>query len=365
MFNVLLIIKVVPKWRVGLYELLAEELYMRGYRLTVVYDYNATSLSNHSSSGELKKVKSINKRLKTLWSKFDYLESVEETIDLLSPQIIITDASTRFLTAIKLIMKKKKYRYKLIGWSSGFFRHNNFLLDIYRKIFFNGFDGIIAYHSNAKDKFYNDYSVTNVLLAKNGIDERVIHDELIDVSKDEIKEIRKRFVKNNGLLVLFVGKLTEGKNVNLLLDVASGVGSKFQFLVIGSGPYEGNLKEYASLKNISNVTFLGRIDEGVNKYFQAADIFLLPGLGGLALVQALHNGLPIITSTADGSANDLVKNEINGFISQKVDEEFIIDSLEHLVDQEVRNEFSENSKIIAKEYSIEEIAKNIAEFVIS
>ncbi len=364
MKNILLIVKIVPKWRVGLYELLAEELYMRGYRLTVVYDYSATSLSNHSSSGELKKVKCINKRLKTLWNKFDYLENVEDTIDLLSPEIIITDASTRFLTAIKLIMKKKKYRYKLVGWSSGFFRHNNFLLDIYRKKFFNGFDGIIAYHSNAKEKFYNDYNFTNVLLAKNGIDERIIHDELIYVSKDEIKKTRNRFVKNNEILVLFVGKLTEGKKVNLLLDVALSVGSRFQFLVIGSGPYEGQLKEYASLKNIKNVTFLGRIDEGVNKYFHAADIFLLPGLGGLALVQALHNGLPIITSTADGSANDLVKNEVNGFISQKVDEEFIINSLDYLSDQNVRNEFSKNSMIIAKEYSIEEIANNIADFVI-
>ena len=46
-------------------------------------------------------------------------------------------------------------------------------------------------------------------------------------------------------------------------------------------------------------------------------IFVLPGPGGLAINEAMHAGLPIICSEADGTEKVLVKNNYNGFFFKK------------------------------------------------
>jgi glycosyltransferase involved in cell wall biosynthesis len=45
----------------------------------------------------------------------------------------------------------------------------------------------------------------------------------------------------------------------------------------------------------------------------AADLFVLPGTGGLALQQALARGLPVIAAEGDGSQEDMVTPD-NGWL---------------------------------------------------
>ena len=61
------------------------------------------------------------------------------------------------------------------------------------------------------------------------------------------------------------------------------------------------------------MVFAGRVVDAVGVYFDAADVFLLPGTGGLALNEAMAHGLPLISGYADGSADDLVQDGVNGF----------------------------------------------------
>ena len=47
-------------------------------------------------------------------------------------------------------------------------------------------------------------------------------------------------------------------------------------------------------------------------YFTEADLFVLPGTGGLAVQEALSYGLPVIVAQGDGTQDDLVRKE-NGW----------------------------------------------------
>jgi glycosyltransferase involved in cell wall biosynthesis len=42
-------------------------------------------------------------------------------------------------------------------------------------------------------------------------------------------------------------------------------------------------------------------------WFAAADLFVLPGTGGLALQQAMAYGLPVVAGVGDGTQADLVR----------------------------------------------------------
>ena len=47
-------------------------------------------------------------------------------------------------------------------------------------------------------------------------------------------------------------------------------------------------------------------------YFAEADLFVLPGTGGLAVQEAMSHGLPVIVAKGDGTQDDLVRAE-NGW----------------------------------------------------
>ncbi len=59
--------------------------------------------------------------------------------------------------------------------------------------------------------------------------------------------------------------------------------------------------------------------------FQQADLFVLPGTGGLALQQALGFALPAIAAEGDGTQADLVRPE-NGWLVQPGSLESLTDS---------------------------------------
>ena len=66
--------------------------------------------------------------------------------------------------------------------------------------------------------------------------------------------------------------------------------------------------------------FFGKIIEGVNIFFQIANIFVLPGRGGLAINQAIVNGLPVVCNTpADGTEIDMIENGSNGYLIEDMD----------------------------------------------
>lgn len=123
-------------------------------------------------------------------------------------------------------------------------------------------------------------------------------------------------------IVLFVGRLTKQKNLNLYMRVIKGVLTEFNnrvlFIIVGQGNQETELRRLAlSLDVGSNIMWIPRLSRSeIPLYFAAADIFALPSLyEGFArvLMEAAMAGKPIITTAVSG-ADDVVINGETGFI---------------------------------------------------
>lgn len=87
------------------------------------------------------------------------------------------------------------------------------------------------------------------------------------------------------------------------------------------------MKKYSA--NNPAVIYFGRLNEGASKILGNCDLFVLPGLGGLAICEAMLNSLPIITGNADGTEYDLVDEE-NGFIIENMDIDNLCEKIEFL-----------------------------------
>jgi len=73
------------------------------------------------------------------------------------------------------------------------------------------------------------------------------------------------------------------------------------------------------LENLANEIYLPTRFYGAQhgaqlaKHLRSADLFVMPGTGGLAVQEAMSFGLPVIVGVADGTQTDLVRGE-NGWL---------------------------------------------------
>jgi glycosyltransferase involved in cell wall biosynthesis len=115
--------------------------------------------------------------------------------------------------------------------------------------------------------------------------------------------------------VVFVGRLQERKRVDLLIRACAALPAETQPLlwVIGDGPNRQGLEKLAAAV-YPLTTFFGALHgKDLARRLEMADLFVLPGTGGLAVQQAMSHGLPVIVGEADGTQSDLVR-ETNGWL---------------------------------------------------
>jgi glycosyltransferase involved in cell wall biosynthesis len=113
-------------------------------------------------------------------------------------------------------------------------------------------------------------------------------------------------------ILLYVGALLEEKNIPLVLQALDLMKRpNLMFVVVGDGPFMPEIHRRCAGR--TDVLLTGRIVEEVGPYFDAADCFVLPGTGGLAINEAMAHSLPIVSGYGDGSADDLLQHGKNGY----------------------------------------------------
>jgi glycosyltransferase involved in cell wall biosynthesis len=112
--------------------------------------------------------------------------------------------------------------------------------------------------------------------------------------------------------ILFVGRLQFRKNVDLLLGACAELEPKPRLVIVGDGPEREALESLAQ-EIYPSAEFIGaKHGAELKPYFMEADLFVLPGTGGLAVQEAMSYGLPVIVAQGDGTQDDLVRSE-NGW----------------------------------------------------
>lgn len=137
----------------------------------------------------------------------------------------------------------------------------------------------------------------------------------------------------NPFRILHVGRLVEWKRVDMLLRVFSRVRNLFsaaELLIIGTGPLETTLKKLADNLDLgTSVIFTGGVydPQKLGQYFMASSLYVLAGMGGLSINDAMCFGLPVLCSVGDGTEKFLVREGVNGRYFQNGDEDDLYDKI--------------------------------------
>jgi glycosyltransferase involved in cell wall biosynthesis len=159
-------------------------------------------------------------------------------------------------------------------------------------------------------------------------------------------------------VVLFVGRLQPRKRIPSLLRACAALPEHLQprLVVIGDGPERKNLEALAA-SIYPAAEFLGALHgSALVPHFAAADLFALPGTGGLAVHEAMSYGLPVIVARGDGTQDDLVR-PTNGWQISPDDDVALASTLrEALSDQaRLRRMGAESYRIVAEEINLEKM----------
>lgn len=128
--------------------------------------------------------------------------------------------------------------------------------------------------------------------------------------------VRARYNITGKKVVLFVGRLVPYKGVEYLIKAFSGVRSKVKdafLLIVGDGLLRRELMRLVLELNLNDaVVFAGKVpDKELPEYYVASDVFVLPSVSkqeafGVALLEAMASGKPVITTNIRGSGTSYV-----------------------------------------------------------
>ncbi len=168
------------------------------------------------------------------------------------------------------------------------------------------------------------------------------------------------FDERHGSEILFVGVDWERKGGPDLIDafkIVFSANPQARLTIVGCTPEV----------HVPNVQVLGRCPvEEIHRHYEAASIFCMPTRRepfGVAFVEALHHGLPIV-ATRIGAIPDLVQHGENGFLVEVGDVSALARYLaELLTDADLRRQMGERGSRRARDYTWESVAERMADLI--
>lgn len=257
---------------------------------------------------------------------FDYLGIVQK----LRPDIVVCPAHPGDVGHWGLIVMRKFLGFKMVAWQCGYEYNPGRLKRFLLRFFVPGFDYHLAYHSNARAyALAHGAREDQVKVMHNTINEANF---FITERKSAWQQIQQRHPEiRDRRIVLYVGAVLEEKKLELLLEAMARLDREDAMLmIVGDGPHLPSLRE--SAKDRTDIVFAGQVIDGVGIYFDAAEVYVLPGTGGLGINEAMAHSMPIISGYADGSADDLVIDGENGYRLREDTVEELQDRIARILD---------------------------------
>ena len=221
-----------------------------------------------------------------------------------NPDALIVEANPRYLSTPSAVKWMHARGRKVIGWGLGSPLPSGPLSrfrQMRRRQFLNQFDALIAYSQRGADEYAaHGFLREKIFVAHNSVAPRPTQkpdDRLLTIDRPTI---------------LFVGRLQARKKIDSLLRACAELNKNVRLIIVGDGPERQSLETLAK-QVYPSAEFSGtKHGDELKPYFAQADLFVLPGTGGLAVQEAMSNGLPVIVAKGDGTQDDLVR-ESNGW----------------------------------------------------
>lgn len=229
-------------------------------------------------------------------------------LNKVQPDALILEANPRYLSSRLAANWMRAKRRPILGWGLGGSGGKDGMESVRRpgrQRFLALFDGLISYSKRGAENYIAmGFSPDRVFVAPNAVTPR------------PTKPPPERSEQFDGSpVLLYVGRLQDRKRIDNLLYACAALPDELKprLNIVGEGPTQGAFQELAATV-YPQAEFPGpKHGAELEPYYLAADLFVLPGTGGLAVQEAMSYSLPVIVAEGDGTQDDLVRPE-NGWL---------------------------------------------------
>ena len=203
--------------------------------------------------------------------------------------------STWMFLMLSVFFPKKKIYF----WSHGAYGKESKLKVLIERIFWSFIDGAVLYGNYAKGVMTKaGFNTKNYHVIHNSLN----YDRQIEFRNSGLlSNIFKQHFGNDNPVIIFIGRLTKVKQLDMLVEAISSLknkGEDYNLVFVGDGVEGENLKKQVQKLDISKqVWFYGACyDERTNaELIFNADLCVAPGNVGLTAMHTMVFGTPVIS----------------------------------------------------------------------
>jgi glycosyltransferase involved in cell wall biosynthesis len=290
-----------------------------------------------------------------------------------NPDVIVTEGASNAFNNLICFIYARVHGRRIVQWGLGRIRGRK--PSLFRRLMDLAFfafiernsDGAVAY-SSLGASYYKEI----------GVPEDHIFTAVNTVDTDARQSAAEAYALLQGrswpspppaqFHILFVGALTHNKGVDILLKAFARLvadGHDPRLTIVGDGVLRGEFEALALQLGVQDRTrFAGHVSGDIAQYFLDATVMVLPGLGGLAVSDALCHGVPVICGVGDGSESDLV-NGRNGRILDPLNEQTLTEVLRELQSSPaLQKEWRDHARdVIVNQYNIHSYVASIEDCI--
>lgn len=316
--------------------------------------------------------KKDNMKFRNIFKRFEYIHKLKKSIYLNNyDKVVLQNHPTLFLS----LKGKNEYKYK----NKYYIHLHNEVKSLYGcdKVAMgcNKIIGISSFICKSTSEFIKDYPKDKFSILYNCIDTNKFNKELWIYDRENLR--RKYGIKENEIVMIFSGRLTQEKGIKELIKALKLIESNnIKLLVVGSYFYNSDMSSSQSneidslVKDIKDkIIFTGYIKyDEIPKVYAIADFAVLPSMweepAGLTIIESMSTGLPIITTESGGIPEYVTKK--CAFIIKR--DKYIIKNLAEKIDilsndKELREVMGKASRERALKFNIKDYYRNFINII--
>jgi L-malate glycosyltransferase len=361
--RVLIIQAEMKHYRVPFFTGLQSALEDDGIELTVSY---ANSGSVHAARNDRAELPPpLGRRVEGRWffHRFLYQNLWK---DIFAADLVIAGPEAKYLVNPVLMILSRLGLKTVAFWGLGPNNHpdRNAFSEWVKQLFFTSIDWWFAYTASVGEYLKKrGMPADKITIVQNATDTAELRKLIDDIPDDEVLRAKQELTgSQSSSIAFYCGLIGSIKAIPLLLDAARLVKKEcpdFHLVIIGNGPDREWLK--SAVAEEPWIHYMGSLYGRESAlFYKMANIFVITGTVGLAVVDSFAAGLPLIATEMDTHPPEIsyVSNGYNGFLTRHDARSFADAILEVFSNPVLREKLQQGASESRSRYTMEAMVEN-------
>jgi glycosyltransferase involved in cell wall biosynthesis len=368
MARVVIIQSHLKHYRLPFFTLLHSRLLHEGIELRVVY--GKTNAEHLARKDNAEVMDEWAHKVRTMWfcERFVYHAAWRE---IGSADLVIVGNENKYLLNWPLLVLSAMKLKRVAFWGKGsnVLPEGKGLAERLRFRTCNSVDWWFAYTDQAALHLRNCGVTCGVSSVQNAVDTSEIRGHIREFTAEDERTGRADMKLGGGVVGIYCGNLSPNKNLDFLVDAARIVHVAipgFKLAIVGTGPLQSWVEDVVTRERW--IRYLGPLfGRRKSLALACADIFMLPGSVGLAILDGFAAGLPMLTTErhTHGPELDYMVQGVNGLITKLDVRQYASAVIGLLRDRCALQAMRTAANASAEHYSIENMVERFAQGIIA